>query len=156
MTILTIGSPTPSIKKIVPDFEYEGRPYVLYFYPKDDTPGCTTQACGFRDVQLTLDQLGIPVIGVSPDSSRSHSKFKVKYQLHFPLLSDESHQLCEAFGVWQEKSFMGKKSMGVIRSTFIIDSQGVIRWVESPVRVEGHVDRVLKALQQLSLSSNEN
>ncbi|WP_068467693.1 peroxiredoxin [Candidatus Protochlamydia phocaeensis] len=129
-----------------------GHPYVLYFYPKDDTPGCTAQACSFRDAKPLFDHSQARVIGVSPDSAASHEKFTAKYGLNFTLIPDSTHQLCEQFGVWQEKMLFGKKGMGVIRTTFLIDSQGVIRWIESPVQVEGHEGRVIEALQHLSAS----
>lgn len=125
-----------------------GRPYVLYFYPKDDTPGCTTEACQFRDQKPQIELHGASLIGVSPDNAQSHQQFMSKYDLTFTLLTDEDHRICETFGVWQEKNVYGKKSMGVVRTTFVIDSQGMIRWIERPVKVEGHAERVIEALKQ--------
>ena len=125
-----------------------GQPYVIYFYPKDDTPGCTTQACQFRDIKPQLEQIKTLVIGISPDNSSSHNQFINKYSLNFTLLSDEDHHLCQLFDVWQEKINFGKKSMGIIRTTFVVDAQGVIRWIERRVSVEGHAERVLAALKK--------
>jgi peroxiredoxin Q/BCP len=118
---------------------------VLYFYPKDDTPGCTTEACGFRDNLNRLQSSGAVVLGVSPDSPESHQKFIEKYGLNFDLLSDENKSLSEALGVWKEKNFMGKSYMGVERSTFLF-KDGKVSKVWQPVKVEGHVDDVLKNL----------
>lgn len=133
----------------------QGRPYVLYFYPQDDTPGCTLEACSFRDSQPQIKSFGAELIGISPDTSQSHSQFIQKYGLNFTLISDENHQICETFDVWKEKNSYGKKHMGVIRSTFIVDGQGFIRWIERPVQVEGHAVRVLQALEPLSPSRNQ-
>lgn len=124
-----------------------GKTYVIYFYPKDDTPGCTKEACYFRDNMPHFDQLNIPVIGISPDTHESHLKFKTKYGLNFTLLSDPDHKICEAFDVWQEKDNFGKKYLGVLRSTFIIDEKGKISWIERPVQVEGHAERILQILR---------
>lgn len=118
---------------------------VLYFYPKDDTPGCTTEACNFRDSLNRLQSAGALVVGVSPDSVESHVKFIEKYQINFDLLSDTDHKLCEAMGVWKEKSFMGRNYMGVERSTFLF-VEGKVAKVWQPVKVEGHVDEVLAAI----------
>ena len=123
-----------------------GRPVVLYFYPKDDTPGCTTQACDLRDRIGELRQKGAAVFGVSPDSVRSHRKFADKYGLPFPLLADTEHQVAEQYGVWAEKTFMGKKYMGNDRTTFVIDADGRVRKVLPKVSPEEHVDRVLEVL----------
>ena len=125
-----------------------GEPFVLYFYPKDDTPGCTKEACSFRDNMEHLDEFDALVIGVSPDGAASHAKFIEKYDLNFPLLCDEKLELARKFGVVQEKEQNGKKSTGVVRSTFIIDASGIIRWMEKPVSVEGHAERVLQAFRQ--------
>ncbi|WP_075883183.1 thioredoxin-dependent thiol peroxidase [Candidatus Protochlamydia sp. W-9] len=126
-----------------------GQIYVLYFYPKDDTPGCTLQACQFRDIKTSFEKFETRIIGISPDSLKSHEKFSHKHQLNFTLLSDSSHEMCDLFGVWQEKKIFGKTKMGVIRSTFIVDAKGLIRWIESPAQVDGHAERVLKAIQIL-------
>lgn len=122
---------------------------VLYFYPKDNTPGCTTEACGFRDNFAMLTQMGVTVVGVSPDSSKKHAGFVQKYELPFTLLADEAHELAEAYGVWVEKSMYGKKYMGIERSTFIIDPNGVIRKEWRKVSVTGHVSEVAAALKEL-------
>jgi peroxiredoxin Q/BCP len=121
---------------------------VLYFYPKDDTPGCTAQACSFRDNLNRLESEGVKVFGVSPDSPESHQKFIEKYGLNFDLLSDTNHELSNAFKVWKEKSFMGHTSMGVERSTFVFNN-GQVAKAWQPVKVEGHVDDVLKSLNEI-------
>ncbi len=126
-----------------------GKPLVLYFYPKDDTPGCTKEACAFRDARSQYVEAGAQVIGVSPDAPASHRKFVDKYDLNFPLLADPDHAVCEKYGVWKEKNMYGKKSMGVERTTFVIDSQGVIRKVFPRVKVDGHSDAVLEVLKAL-------
>ena len=126
-----------------------GNPVVLYFYPKDSTPGCTIEACDFRDSMNRAAAAGAVVLGVSRDSVASHVKFKEKYGLNFPLLADTDGKLCEAYGVWQEKVLYGRKSMGIVRSTFLIDAQGKIAAVWPKVRVEGHVAEVLEALAKL-------
>lgn len=157
MTLLSVGSAVPSFEatdangQSFSNTQLLGQTYVLYFYPKDNTPGCTAQACSFRDATPSFDSCQVRVIGVSPDSAASHKRFSTKYGLNYTLLPDPTHRMCELFGVWQEKTVFGKKGMGVVRTTFIVDAQGVIRWIESPVRVEGHADRVLEALQSLSL-----
>ena len=121
---------------------------VLYFYPKDDTPGCTAEACGFRDNLNRLQSAGITVLGASPDDESSHQKFIEKYGLNFDLLSDKGHQLAEAMKVWKEKNFMGKNYMGIERSTFLVHNGKIVRaW--QPVKVEGHVDEVLAAAESL-------
>ena len=124
-----------------------GTPVVIYFYPKDDTPGCTKEACSFRDKMHRLEKEDIVVLGVSPDSAASHQKFIEKHQLNFSLLTDESHEICRKFDVFREKESNGKKKMGVERTTFLIDRDGIVRWIERPVSVEGHVDRVIEALK---------
>jgi len=129
--------------------DFAGRKFVLYFYPKDDTPGCTTEACGFRDEFAEFRTRGITVVGVSADSVESHAKFKAKYRLSFPLLSDPDKQVLQAYGVWKEKSSYGKKRMGVERTTFIIDGNGKIAKVFSRVKSAGHADEVLKAFGHL-------
>lgn len=127
----------------------KGKPYVLYFYPKDDTSGCTAEACGFRDALPAFSKIGITVIGVSRDSLASHEKFAKKYDLTFPLASDENGKLCEAFGTWVEKSMYGRKYMGIERSTFLIDGTGVVRAVWRKVSVPGHIEAVQAALADL-------
>lgn len=121
---------------------------VVYFYPKDDTPGCTAEACGFRDNLNRLQSTGAVVVGVSPDDAESHQKFIEKYGLNFDLLSDVDHKAAEAFGVWKEKQFMGRTYMGIERSTFLF-KDGKIAKAWQPVSVEGHVDAVLGALEQI-------
>jgi len=128
-----------------------GSPFVLYFYPKDDTPGCTKEACSFRDKMEDLDQIDALVIGVSPDDPSSHANFIKKYGLNFTLLSDERLELARHFDAIQEKELEGKKSLSILRSTFIIDSSGTIVWKEQPVAVDGHTERVLEALHQKNI-----
>ena len=127
-----------------------GQPYVLYFYPKDDTPGCTVQACGFRDSATLFDGLRVRVIGVSPDSVASHQRFIAKYELPFSLLSDAEQKLASAYGVWSLKKNYGREYMGIVRSTFLVDKDGVIRNTWRGVRVKGHVDEVHAAARDLS------
>ena len=126
-----------------------GKPVVLYFYPKDDTPGCTTEACGFPDAQPDLKKLKAQVVGISKDSVARHDKFKAKYGLNFPLVSDEDGKICEKYGTWIEKSLYGRKYMGIDRATFLIDKDGVVRNVWNKVKVAGHVDEVREALDAL-------
>jgi len=127
----------------------KGKPYVLYFYPKDDTSGCTAEACGFRDALPTFSKLGLTVIGVSKDSLESHEKFAKKYNLTFPLASDKESDLCEKFGVWKQKSMYGRTYMGIERSTFLIDAKGKIVGVWHKVSVPGHIDEVKAAIAEL-------
>ena len=122
-----------------------GRRVVLYFYPKDDTPGCTKQACSLRDSHSVFEERGIKVLGVSLDDEESHQKFAAKYKLPFTLLADTDHAVADRYGVYGEKSFMGKKYMGVDRKTFLIDEEGKIRKVFDKVNVEDHADEVLQA-----------
>ncbi len=126
--------------------DLRGKPVVLYFYPKDDTPGCTAQACGIRDDYGDFQERGAIVLGVSPDDESSHVKFKEKYGLPFTLLADPSHEVSEEYGVWKEKNFAGKKYMGVERSTFLIDSKGTITKVMRRVKPDTHAADVLAAL----------
>ena len=125
--------------------DQRGKKLVLYFYPKDDTSGCTAEACGFRDRMPELARHGIAVIGVSRDSVASHDKFKSKYGLPFPLASDLDGKVSEAYGTWVEKSMYGRKYLGVDRATFLIDEKGIVRAVWRKVKVPGHVEEVLKA-----------
>jgi peroxiredoxin Q/BCP len=128
--------------------DLRGRPVVLYFYPKDDTPGCTKEACQFRDSWKDVQQTGAVVLGVSPDSTTSHQKFKEKYSLPFPLLADVDHQVASAYGAWGEKSMYGKKYQGILRTTFLIDRTGRIARVFEKVKPDGHAAEVLAALRQ--------
>jgi peroxiredoxin Q/BCP len=130
--------------------DFAGNTLVLYFYPKDDTPGCTQESCDFRDNLNRLSSSGAAVVGVSADSVESHRKFKVKHGLNFPLLSDPEHAALEAYGVWREKSLYGRKFMGIIRSTFVIDGKGVVRAAWPKVKVAGHVDEVLAAVKAIA------
>jgi peroxiredoxin Q/BCP len=123
-----------------------GKPVVLYFYPKDDTPGCTTQACGIRDAYGEFERAGAVVLGVSPDDESSHVKFRSKYELPFTLLADTDHSVAEQYGVWGEKKYMGKAYMGVNRSTFVIDADGNVKKVMHDVKPATHADDVLSAL----------
>ena len=129
-----------------------GKPLVLYFYPKDDTPGCTKEACGFRDAHAKLARLGAVVLGVSPDTPASHEKFRTKYSLPFTLLCDPAHAVAEKYGAWREKNMYGKKSMGIARSTFVIDAAGRVAKVFKAVKPDGHADQVLAALKALPRS----
>lgn len=132
----------------------QGKPVVLYFYPKDDTPGCTKQACAFRDRKKELEDLGAVVLGVSPDDQGSHADFRDKFELNFPLLVDTEHKVAEQYGAWREKNMYGKKSMGIQRSTFLIGADGVVKKVWKRVKVDGHDDQVLEALQSLTAESS--
>lgn len=126
--------------------EFRGKNVVLYFYPKDDTPGCTKEACNFRDDYSAYEQAGVVILGVSPDSVASHVKFKQKFQLQFPLLADDEHKICDAYGVWGPKKFMGKSYEGVLRTTFLIDKEGVIKKVYEDVRPAEHSIELLSEL----------
>ena len=145
--------------KLAPDFELKsdagetvklsalrGRQVVIYFYPKDDTPGCTTQACGIRDAYEEFERVGAVVLGISPDSEKSHVKFRTKYELPFTLLADTDHAVAELYGVWGEKAYMGKKYKGVLRSTFVIDADGRVKKVMHKVKPATHTEDVLAAL----------
>lgn len=127
--------------------DYRGKPVVLYFYPKDDTPGCTKEACSFRDDYSVYEEAGVAILGVSPDSPKSHAKFKEKYNLPFTLLADEEHQVCELYGAWGRKKFMGREYDGVLRTTFVIGADGTILRVFPDVKPEGHSKEVLAALK---------
>jgi len=153
MTVLAVGDKVPSLS--LPDQDGRsvdlakvGKPFVVYFYPKDSTPGCTTEACDFRDSFARLSAKGL-VYGISKDSAKSHQKFREKQELPFDLLVDENGAACEAFGVWQMKKFMGREGLGVVRSTFLFDASGKVVKVWSPVKVKGHVDEVLEALEAI-------
>lgn len=150
------GTPMPSFTLAdhtgakVKSSQWKGKPLVIYFYPKDDTPGCTKEACAFRDASQPLEKLDAAVVGISCDPPDSHSKFRDKYELNFPLLSDLEHQVAEKFGAWREKNMYGKKSMGVQRSTFLIGPDGRVVKVWKRVQVDSHADDVLKALAELT------
>lgn len=126
--------------------QFRGRPVVLYFYPRDDTPGCTKEACAFRDSYDEYLARDAVILGVSRDGEESHQKFKSKYDLPFTLLSDPDHEVAEAYGVWAEKSMYGRKSMGIVRSTFVIAPNGTVARAMRGIRVPGHSDKVLEAL----------
>ena len=152
MSRLEAGDPAPDFSldtddgPVVSSAEVAGSRYVLYFYPKDDTPGCTKQACGLRDSWSRVSETGVPVFGVSPDSVRSHAKFRAKYDLPYPLLADEGHRLAEAYGVWVLKKFAGREYMGVERTTFVIGADGRIEHVLPQVKPEEHADQLVEVL----------
>jgi peroxiredoxin Q/BCP len=129
--------------------DFRGKKVVLYFYPKDDTTGCTKEACDFRDNLARIKRKDAVVLGVSPDSEKKHAKFKDKYDLTFPLLADEEKKILNDYGVWKEKSMYGRKYMGVERTTFLIDEKGKIAKIFPKVKVAGHVDEVLQALSEM-------
>jgi peroxiredoxin Q/BCP len=126
--------------------DFRGTPVVLYFYPKDDTPGCTTEACNFRDDYSAYQKAGVVILGVSPDSPQSHAKFKAKFNLPFPLLADEGHAVCDLYGVWGRKKFLGKEYDGVFRTTFLIDREGMIQRVFETVKPAEHSAEILQVL----------
>jgi thioredoxin-dependent peroxiredoxin len=128
--------------------EFRGQPIVLYFYPKDDTPGCTVEACNFRDDYSVYEDAGVIILGVSPDSAESHTKFREKFKLPFTLLADEDHQVAEAYGVWGKKKNFGKEYDGIFRTTFLIGPDGNILKVFENVKPDGHSGEVLKVLKQ--------
>ena len=148
------GKPAPDFELVsdagetVKLSELRGKPVVLYFYPKDDTPGCTTQACGIRDAYGEFEQAGAVVLGVSPDDESSHVKFRKKYDLPFTLLADSDHAVADEYGVWGEKSYAGRKYLGVFRSTFVIDADGNVKKVMHDVKPATHADDVLAALAE--------
>jgi peroxiredoxin Q/BCP len=153
-SVLALGSKAPAFRlpsdagSPVALKDLKGRPVVLYFYPKDDTTGCTTEACGFRDSWRAVQATGAVVLGVSPDGVASHQKFKKKYELPFTLLADEDHAVAEAYGAWGEKSMYGRKYFGVLRTTYIIDARGSIARVFEKVKPRGHAAEVLAALAE--------
>jgi peroxiredoxin Q/BCP len=128
--------------------DFKGQRVVLYFYPKDDTPGCTKEACSFRDDFATFKKRGINVLGVSPDSEAAHKKFAAKYKLPFTLLSDPDHAIAEAYGTYGQKKFMGRTYMGILRTTFLIDEKGKIKKVFEKVKPDEHAREVLKAFDE--------
>jgi thioredoxin-dependent peroxiredoxin len=127
--------------------DYRGNKLILYFYPKDDTPGCTTEACNFRDDYSSYVEANVMILGVSPDSVKSHKKFKEKYKLPFPLLADEQHTVCETYGVWGKKSFMGKEYLGVSRTTFVISEKGTIVDIYYDVKPAQHSAEIINSLK---------
>lgn len=129
--------------------DYRGQKVVLYFYPKDDTSGCTAEACDFHERLGDFHNLGAVVLGISRDTPKSHDKFKEKYKLSFPLLSDEDGSVCQLYGTWVEKSMYGKKYLGIERSTFLIDETGILRRIWRKVKVNGHAAEVFNALQEI-------
>ena len=142
-SVSTDGGGTVSLKDLI------DTKIVLYFYPKDMTPGCTAESCGFRDALPYFSKINAEIIGVSKDSVKRHDKFKEKYELPFMLAADEDGKMCEAYGVWQEKKNYGKNYMGIVRSTFLIDEKGKIAAVWRNLRVKGHVEKVLEEAQKL-------
>ena len=152
MTRLGVGDAAPPFELQADDGEtvssesLRGSRYVLYFYPKDDTPGCTAQACGIRDSWSRVAETGVEVFGVSPDSVHSHARFRAKYDLPYRLISDEGHRLAEAFGVWVPKKFAGREYMGNERTTFVIGADGEVEAVLAAVKPDAHVDQLLGAL----------
>ncbi|WP_435007835.1 thioredoxin-dependent thiol peroxidase [Tundrisphaera lichenicola] len=149
------GQPAPDFTLLDQDGQavtlsaQRGSPVVLYFYPKDDTPGCTTEACAFRDADADYQAAGAKILGVSPDSVKSHAKFAAKFQLNFPILADTETAVCQLFGVWKEKSMYGKTYMGVERTTVLIDGDGVVRKIFPKVKVPGHSEAILEALKAM-------
>lgn len=152
MAQLNVGDPAPEFETVTDSGEtvklsdFRGKKVILYFYPKDDTPGCTTQACGFRDNYATIQEKNAVVLGVSPDDAASHSKFKNKFNLPFPLLVDEDHAIAEAYGAWGEKTAYGRTSMGIIRSHFVIDEEGNIADTQYKVSPADSNERALQSL----------
>jgi peroxiredoxin Q/BCP len=150
--MISEGQPAPDIElesdtgDRVKLADFRGKTVVLYFYPKDDTPGCTTEACEFRDTYDRFREQGVEVIGVSPDPVKSHQKFKSKHELPFPLLADPEHRLAEAYGVWGEKKYMGRKYMGINRSTFVIDPEGKVAKAMVGIKPAGHAAQILDQL----------
>ena len=150
--MLEAGAPAPDFELEADDgstvrlAELRGQPVVLFFYPRDDTPGCTKQACGFRDVYRELQERGAHVFGISRDDRASHERFKEKYALPFPLLSDPDHSVSELYGVWGERKFAGKRYMGINRSTFIIDADGKVASAMMGIKPAGHAAQVLDSL----------
>ncbi len=150
--MLKAGDPAPDFEAVLDSGDkvslnqFKGKNVVLYFYPKDNTPGCTREACDFRDNISSLEEKNTVILGVSPDSVKSHQKFKDKFDLPFPLISDEAKDVAQAFGVWREKKMYGKTRMGIVRSTFIIGPDGLIAKAYDSVKVAGHVEDVIASL----------
>lgn len=153
MSSLAVGDKAPSFSALDDQGQklslkdFKAKPLVLYFYPKDDTSGCTAEACSFTENIAAFNKLGVAVIGVSRDSIESHQKFKQKYGLKFPLISDEDGKICEAYGTWVEKSMYGRKYMGIDRSTFLIGEDGQIKALWRKVKVPGHIEAILKEIK---------
>ena len=160
---MTDTATIPGVGDLAPDFDLEaddgtrvsleglrGRTVVLFFYPKDNTSGCTREACDFRDALPRFGEMDAEIFGVSPDSAKSHRKFRDKFQLPYRLLVDEGHRLADAYGIWQEKRMYGVSYMGVVRTTVIIDAQGRIARIFPKVKVDGHVDEVAKAVSEIA------
>jgi peroxiredoxin Q/BCP len=159
--VTTTDSKLPTVGQPAPDFtlastedrdislaDFKGKQsVVLYFYPRDDTPGCTAEACSFRDLRSMFNEHGAEILGVSADTIKSHKKFRDKFNLPFTLLADKDHAVAQQYGVWQLKKFMGREYMGIARTTFVIDPNGTVKAVFPNVKVEGHADAVLKAVQ---------
>ena len=151
--VLSVGQEAPKFELLDNEgnlhklSDYRGQTIVVYFYPKDDTPGCTKEACSFRDTYADYKQAGVEIIGISPDSEKSHSRFIQKYELPFTLLSDPDHKVCEAFGVWGLKKYMGREYEGVFRTTFIIGPDGLIKRVFENVKPADHSQEVLAEVQ---------
>ncbi|MDZ8055792.1 MAG: thioredoxin-dependent thiol peroxidase [Aulosira sp. ZfuVER01] len=160
--ILQVGQLAPDFS--IPDqhespvslSDFSGQWVILYFYPKDDTPGCTTEAKDFTELNQDFSALGAKILGVSPDSGKSHCKFISKHNLTITLLSDPEHELAETYGIWQLKKFMGKEYMGVVRSTFLIDPEGNIAYTWTNVKVKDHAQQVLTKLQELAAISSSS
>ena len=153
MTTLSEGAEAPDFSlesdtgETVSLSQLRGKPVVLYFYPRDDTPGCTTEACEFRDAWAEVKSTGAVVLGVSPDAAASHKKFKSKFRLPFPLLADPDHKVAERYGAWGERSMYGRKFQGILRTTFVIGPDGRIKKVFERVKPKGHASQVLESLQ---------
>ncbi|MDP5120884.1 MAG: thioredoxin-dependent thiol peroxidase [Spirosomaceae bacterium] len=149
MSKLSVGDKAPNFGSVNQNGEkvslkdFEGNKLIVYFYPKDNTPGCTKQACNLRDNYQSLLDNGYKLLGVSPDSEKSHQKFIEKFELPFDLLADTEHEVAEAFGVWVEKNMYGRKYMGIARTTFVIDEKGVISEIISKVKTDNHTDQIL-------------
>ncbi len=148
-----VGKKAPAFRltsgkgEVISSASLAGSPYVIYFYPKDNTPGCTREACDFRDAQKDFTKLGVRVFGVSPDSTASHQKFATSHGLNFDLLSDPDHELAEKYGVWALKKNYGREYYGIVRSTFIVDDKGKVRAAYRGVRVDGHVQKIIEELK---------
>jgi peroxiredoxin Q/BCP len=127
--------------------DFHGKTVLIYFYPKDDTPGCTTEACNFRDDYSAYEKAGVVILGISPDTVKSHVKFKSKFELPFPLLADDDHQVCQSYGVWGLKKFMGREYMGVLRTTFLVGPDGIVKDVFENVKPAEHSTQVLESLR---------
>lgn len=150
---LKVGGKLPAFKGLTADGpiaakDLKGENAIIYFYPKDDTPGCTIEACDFRDNLPKFKKLNAKVYGVSKDDMKSHDKFTTKYELPFTLISDEDGSICEKFGTWVEKSMYGRKYMGIERATFLVDAEGVIQHIWRNVKAKGHAEEVLKTLKE--------